>query len=138
MGYVYPLYKRILVGILLGNTDMHLKNFAMFHTAEGLRLTPTYDQVAAVLYDYKTLALTLGGKPHFRINQLKPNHIIQLAKEFNLQPTIIPSAIDAIEKNLAAAKHAIAASTVGSSTLKNNLIISGRNHRCLMIAFFVA
>ena len=30
----YLLYRRILAGFLLGNTDMHLKNFAMFHTQE--------------------------------------------------------------------------------------------------------
>lgn len=29
---IYRLYQRILSGILVGNTDMHLKKFAMFHT----------------------------------------------------------------------------------------------------------
>ncbi len=38
---IYRLYLRILAGLLLGNTDMHFKNFAMFHTPEGLRLTLT-------------------------------------------------------------------------------------------------
>jgi serine/threonine-protein kinase HipA len=28
----YRLFSRILAGLLLGNTDMHFKNFAMFHT----------------------------------------------------------------------------------------------------------
>jgi len=40
----FILYKRILVGLLLGNTDMHFKNFSMFHTNAGYRLTPSYDQ----------------------------------------------------------------------------------------------
>jgi len=44
---IYRLFGRILAGILLGDTDMHFKNFAMFHTLEGFRLTPSYDQVAA-------------------------------------------------------------------------------------------
>ncbi len=30
-------------------SDIHMKNFAMFHTDSGLRLTPTYDQIAAYL-----------------------------------------------------------------------------------------
>jgi serine/threonine-protein kinase HipA len=34
---VYRLYLRILAGILLGNTDMHLKNFALLYTPQGLR-----------------------------------------------------------------------------------------------------
>jgi len=32
----YRLYARILAGLLLGNTDMHFKNFAMFHTPPGV------------------------------------------------------------------------------------------------------
>ena len=58
---VYRLYKRIIAGFLLGNTDMHLKNFAMFHTPNGFRLTPTYDQVSAIIYNYKTVALSVLG-----------------------------------------------------------------------------
>ena len=58
---IYRLYLRIIAGILLGNTDMHLKNFAMFHTPEGLRLTPVYDEIAAAIYQYKTIALAIGG-----------------------------------------------------------------------------
>jgi serine/threonine-protein kinase HipA len=34
---IYHLYLRILAGILLGNTDMHLKNFAMLYSANGIR-----------------------------------------------------------------------------------------------------
>ena len=58
----WRLYRRVLVCFLTGNTDAHLKNFAMFHTLDGLRLTPAYDLVAAALYpDFKTLALSLGN-----------------------------------------------------------------------------
>ena len=42
----WRLYRRELVCFLTGNTDAHLKNFAMFHASEGLRLTPAYDLVA--------------------------------------------------------------------------------------------
>ncbi len=40
---------------------MHFKNFAMFHTSAGVRLTPSYDQVGACLYNYKSMALSIGG-----------------------------------------------------------------------------
>ena len=46
----WRLFRRVLVCLLTGNTDAHLKNFAMFHTGDGLRLTPAYDLVAAALY----------------------------------------------------------------------------------------
>ena len=66
---IYRLLRRIVVGILLGNTDMHLKNFAMWHRPEGLRLAPIYDQVAAALYHpkYQELALKVAGAENFAI-----------------------------------------------------------------------
>src|SRR3989338_448150 len=72
---VYRLYGRILAGILLGNTDMHFKNFAMFQRPEGFRLTPSYDQVSATTYGYKTMALAIGGVSNIKISNLKSQHI---------------------------------------------------------------
>ncbi|MFT5207856.1 MAG: serine/threonine-protein kinase HipA [Candidatus Omnitrophota bacterium] len=119
---VYLLYQRILTGLLLGNTDMHLKNFAMFHTAAGLRLTPSYDQVAASLYDYKTLALALGGSPNRLIGSIKASHLVILGDEFRLPHAAIKMAIEVLEKNIEVAKDVIAEAKLGSDSLKDNLI----------------
>lgn len=118
----YRLFGRILAGILLGNTDMHLKNFAMFHRTEGLRLTPSYDQVCAAMYDYKTLALSIGGASNLRIGNLKPKHVLKLGEEFGLQAAGINMLIQKLSKNLPAAKQAIAEASVGSSAFRNQLI----------------
>ena len=120
---VFRLYARILAGVLVSNTDMHLKNFALFHTPEGLRLTPAYDEVAASLYQYKTMALTLGGAPNLQIGDLKPRNLIALGKEFRLGPSAIHIVFKQLEKNLDAALHAILSATYdGSSVMKNKLI----------------
>ena len=37
------LYRQMLFNAALGNTDDHLKNFAMLHDEDGWRLTPAYD-----------------------------------------------------------------------------------------------
>jgi serine/threonine-protein kinase HipA len=37
------LYRQMLFNAVLGNTDDHLKNFAMLHDTSGWRLTPAYD-----------------------------------------------------------------------------------------------
>ncbi|MYJ20841.1 MAG: HipA domain-containing protein, partial [Rhodothermaceae bacterium] len=56
------LFRRVMACILTGNTDAHLKNFAMEHTESGLRLAPCYDLVATACYpQYQTLALGIGG-----------------------------------------------------------------------------
>jgi serine/threonine-protein kinase HipA len=118
----YRLYARILVGILLGNTDMHLKNFSMFHRSDGFRLTPSYDQVSAVIYNYKTLALSIGGASNLRVSNLKPKHVLKLGEEFGLLPAAIDMLIQRLLKNMPAAKQAITEALIGSSAFKNQLI----------------
>lgn len=118
----YLLYRRILAGLLLGNTDMHFKNFAMFHTPQGLRFTPSYDQVAAFLYNYKNVALSIAGSSDLAIAQLKPSNIIKLGEEFGLSHAAIKMAIEGLAKNLDSSKHAISVAEFGEDILKNNLI----------------
>ncbi len=123
----YLLYRRILAGLLLGNTDMHLKNFAMFHTSAGLRLTPSYDQVAASLYNYKTLALKIAGSKDHPIGDLKGRHLTLLGEEFGLSPAAINMAAQGLEKHIEAAKDAIQEAplprtTSGGADFKDNLI----------------
>ena len=119
---VYRLFIRILAGILLGNTDMHFKNFALFHTTEGLRLTPSYDQVAAALYQYKTLALTIGGASDLQIGKIKSRTILTLGKEFGLSNKAIEMAVKQLERHLKKAEHAILEEKLGSEDFKNKLI----------------
>lgn len=118
----YLLYRRILAGLLLGNTDMHLKNFAMFHTNAGLRLTPSYDQVAASLYNYKTLALKIAGSKDHAIGDLKGRHLTLLGEEFGLSPAAINMAAQGLEKHIEAAKDAIQEAPLGGADFKDNLI----------------
>lgn len=118
----YRLYQRILAGLLLGNTDMHFKNFAMFHTPSGLRLTPSYDQVAAAMYQYKTVALAIYNARDMHIGKLGPTNIIRLGEEFNLKPAAIKMAIDGLAKHVDAAKQAISDAELGMPEIKNNLI----------------
>lgn len=118
----YLLYRRILTGLLLGNTDMHLKNFAMFHTDSGLRLTPSYDQVAASAYNYNTLALSLAGSQDRPIGGVKARHLVLLGHGFGLSDSAINHIVQNIQHNLEAAEQAINDSAIGSETLKIQLI----------------
>lgn len=124
---IYVLFQRILAGILLGNTDMHLKNFAMFHDPDnqhgGMRLTPGYDLVAARLYEYKYLALPFAGRgdPTTALLQIAPRHIWALGDYFHLPKRTIQIAVQRLGKNIAAAKKAIATATPDNDTLKSQL-----------------
>jgi serine/threonine-protein kinase HipA len=118
----YLLFRRILAGFLIGNTDMHFKNFALFHTESGYRLTPSYDQVSAALYDYKTIALETGGVSNILLSDLKIKHIMLLGQEFGLSKDMIKMASDSLGKNLTKAKEIIHDSNHGTIALKNQLI----------------
>lgn len=117
------LYRRILSAILTGNTDAHLKNVALFHTAQGYRLTPCYDLVAAATYPaYQTVALTLAGARDIQIRDIRPKHLIRLGEAYGLPHAAIRLAVEDLGKHLEKAKEAIARTEGVSATLKDTLI----------------
>ncbi len=117
------LYRRILAAVLTGNTDAHLKNFALFHTQEGLRLTPAYDLVAAAIYkEYQTLALQIAGARELRIGDIKPKHLILLGESFGLPHAAIKLAVGDLGKRLEKAKDIIFQTEQVPTSLKDNLI----------------
>lgn len=62
---IYNFYLINLFSWLVGNSDMHLKNFSLYRTLTGLRLTPAYDLLATQILlpeDKEETALTLNGK----------------------------------------------------------------------------
>ncbi|MEI8320894.1 MAG: HipA domain-containing protein [Alphaproteobacteria bacterium] len=118
----YRLFLRILAGLLLGNTDMHLKNFAMFHTDAGLRLTPSYDQVSAIIYGYKNIALGMNGAKDLLLGNLKMNSILRMGEGFQLNKDAIHTAINHLEHHKEAAKQAIADTSIKNAHLKNQII----------------
>ncbi|WP_108424451.1 HipA domain-containing protein [Flagellimonas amoyensis] len=63
---VVRFYEQVLVSFLIGNNDMHLKNFSLLSThGTSYALAPAYDMISAQLIlpdDPEELALTLNGK----------------------------------------------------------------------------
>ncbi len=107
----------------MGNSDMHFKNFAMFHDEMGLApLTPSYDQVSAVLYGFDDIALEIFGARDHNIKQLQPKHIVGLGHEFGLSDKVIQLTITEIEARITAAKDAITNAKHGSKQRKQQLI----------------
>ncbi len=120
---VYRLFKRILAGLLTGNTDMHFKNFAMFNNEQGLRLTPNYDQVSAAIYKpYQYVALRIDNVADRIIKQLKAKNIIALGQEFGLNDEVIMMAISEIQNRLGAAKQAVVDANQHHTLMRDNII----------------
>lgn len=59
------LLERVLFNFLVGNADMHLKNYSIIETPQGTRLAPAYDLLSTILVlpdDPEESALTINGK----------------------------------------------------------------------------
>ncbi|WP_318311727.1 HipA domain-containing protein [Flagellimonas crocea] len=63
---VVRFYEQVIVSFLIGNNDMHLKNFSLIaKNGKSYSLAPAYDMISAQLLipdDPEELALTLNGK----------------------------------------------------------------------------
>jgi serine/threonine-protein kinase HipA len=119
----WRLYRRILTCVLTGNTDAHLKNFAMFHQNLRLTLTPAYDLVAAGLYpEYQQLALTMGNAA-LRLTGIKPKHLATLGRAYGLSAPVITDTAHKLDQRRRAAEEAIAKASkdVGASALGQRL-----------------
>jgi len=116
------LMSRIFACLLVGNTDAHFKNFAMFHERDGLRLTPLYDLVAASVYpEYQSIALHIGGTSNLAIGSLQAKHLLRMAVGFGLNEDVAASAIERLGKRLPHALTALEKSEVGTKDLREKL-----------------
>jgi serine/threonine-protein kinase HipA len=121
----WRLYARVLACFLTANTDAHLKNFAMLHTPDGLRLAPAYDLVAAALYpEYRQLALAVGGAANLAVGDLKPKHVMKLGEGFRLDRAVIADTVAALDRRRKAAEETVAAAAakIGAAALGDQLI----------------
>ena len=117
------LLQRIFVCLLTGNTDAHFKNFAMFHTKDGLRLTPAYDLVASSIYpQYRSIALQLGGIRSLALAKLDAKHLLRLGEGFGVDEDGVLALAAVLEKRLSSAVSAVEKSRIGSTKLRQKLV----------------
>lgn len=79
----------LLFSWIVGNNDMHLKNFSLYEPKEGKpRLTPAYDMLNAAIVnprDKEELALTLNGKK----SKIKADDFIKAAATLGLPENVM-------------------------------------------------
>ncbi len=87
-----------IFSFLMGNNDMHLKNFSMIEGPSGWVLSPAYDLLNVAIInpdDKEELALTLNGKKR----KLRREHFEQLGNDLGLTSKQIRGSFDRIIKN---------------------------------------
>ena len=101
-------YERVVFNFLIGNGDMHLKNWALVETANTTKLAPCYDFVASRLFIPREdeSALTINGKK----NKLTRPDFDKLAQNLELEE----KGVENIFENLQEIKPAIISMIQGS------------------------
>ena len=80
------LFIRVMFSYIIGNSDMHLKNFSLIESAPGSRLfslSPVYDMLPVNVIlpeDTEEMALTLNGKKR----RIKRSDFMSLADSYNI------------------------------------------------------
>ena len=119
------LFRRILVSILLGNNDAHMKNFALLYDQDQLRLSPFYDLLAAALYaDYSQtgMALKLGpGTNPTTLAGIGAVHLLALATSFSLKAAALREAVHDLGRRMAQAEETVRNAAHGTTELRDQL-----------------
>lgn len=87
-----------IFSFLVGNNDMHLKNFSMIEGPSGWVLSPAYDLLNVAIInpdDKEELALTLNGKKR----KLRREHFEHLGNDLGLTSKQIRGSFDRMIKN---------------------------------------
>jgi len=95
--------KTQIVFWLLAAIDGHAKNFSIFLTPGGYRLTPLYDVMSAAPYpgfpvQKMKLTMAIGNKGYYRLNQIQLRHFYQTGQKAGLRE----QDVDSIFSDLAA------------------------------------
>lgn len=79
-------YKLLLFSYIIGNTDMHLKNFSLYEIENRYQLTPAYDLVPVLMvFNQEEMALTLNGKK----KEITKNDFIKFGENIGIERRII-------------------------------------------------
>lgn len=90
---------------LIGATDGHAKNFSVFlHPGGGYALTPLYDVLTAqpsldarqIERQQMKLALSVGDRPHYRIDEIQARHFFQTGDAAGLPRSLVRNAVEGV------------------------------------------
>jgi len=125
------LFERTLFCFLVGNEDMHLKNFSLIRQAGKVELSPAYDMVnstIAIINPKEEMALPINGKrAKFDKNDLVDSFAI---KQLGLNVKIIDEIFVRVSAALPKWKKLVSASFLSDTMKKKYLIVlNGRQAR---------
>jgi serine/threonine-protein kinase HipA len=145
-GAVAPLEDRLtfmkaqIVSWLLAAIDGHAKNFSIFLTPGGYRLTPLYDVMSAAPYpEFQVrkirLAMALGDKGYYRLSRIQLRHFYQTGQNAGLHEQDMESIFSDLATRMegAIAEAAALAANAGIPESTAGPILAGMSKRATLI-----
>ncbi len=129
---------------LLAAIDGHAKNFSVFLTPGGYRLTPLYDVMSVEPYpEFPTqktrLAMAIGDRGYYRLNQIQLRHFYQTGRKTGIREQDMDSLFSglAMQAGDVIARATALAANAGMPESTYEPILAGVEKRARMInAFF--
>ncbi|MDT8388428.1 MAG: type II toxin-antitoxin system HipA family toxin [Thiogranum sp.] len=132
--------KAQIVFWLLAAIDGHAKNFSLFLTPGGYRLTPLYDVMSASPYPQFPvqkikLAMATGDKRYYRLSQIQPRHFYQTAQKAGVREEDIDSIFSDLAARIGGAITEVAdlAADAGMPESTSSPILAGVSKRAKII-----
>jgi serine/threonine-protein kinase HipA len=132
--------KAQIVFWLLAAIDGHAKNFSIFLTPGGYRLTPLYDVMSAAPYpefaiQKVKLAMAIGDKGYYRLSQIQLRHFYQTGKRTGLSEQDMDNLLSDMSTRIedAITEAAALATGAGMPESTSSQILEGARKRAGMI-----
>lgn len=132
--------KAQIVFWLLAAIDGHAKNFSIFITPGGYRLTPLYDVMSASPYpefpvQKVKLAMAVGDKSYYRLKQIQLRHFYQTGQKAGLRKQDMDDIFSSLAAQMddAITEAAALAADIGMPESTSGQILDGVTKRARMI-----
>ena len=132
--------KAQIVFWLLAAIDGHAKNYSIFLTPGGYKLTPLYDVMSAAPYpefpvQKIKLAMAIGNKGYYRLNQIQLRHFYQTGQKAGLREQEMDSIFSGLAEQMddAIAEAATMAANAGMPESTSEPIFTGVSKRAGMM-----
>lgn len=125
-------FELAVFNFIIGNNDMHLKNFSMFLSDYGWTLSPAYDLINVKIIlpkDQDDTALKLGGKKH----NFNKRYFDQLGNVLELNEKQIGSVYNRIHPWLLDATHLIGLSFLNETAKKEYTCLIAKRARIFQV-----
>jgi len=86
---IEKLLEAVIFNYLIGNNDVHGKNFSLLYNGDSVRITPLYDLLSTVYYPEldKNMAMKIGGE--YDSDKILPRHFDNMAEETELGKALV-------------------------------------------------